>query len=76
MERIILEVDDTVGKIYRSFSDESKQQFNQAVSLLVKKAVNDATFAEYAKLLDDAGSEAVKNGLTPEILEALLTSDD
>jgi hypothetical protein len=76
MERIILEVDDTVGKIYRSFSDKSKQQFNQAVSLLVKKAVNDATFAEYAKLLDDAGNEAVKNGLTPEILEALLASDD
>jgi len=26
--------------------------------------------------LDDAGNEAVKNGLTPEILEALLASDD
>lgn len=76
MERIILEVDDTVGKIYRSLSPESKQQFNQAVSLMVKKAVNDATFSEYSKLLDDTGNEAIKNGLTPEILEALLASDD
>jgi hypothetical protein len=76
MERIVLEVDDTVGKIYRSFSPESKRQFNQTVSLLVKKAINDATFAEYSKLLDDNGEEALKNGLTPEILEALLASND
>jgi hypothetical protein len=71
MERIVLEVDDTVGKVYRGLSEESKQQFNQTVSLMVKKAVNDAPFAEYSKLLDETGSEAVKNGLTPEILEAL-----
>jgi len=76
MERIILEVDDTVGKIYQGFSEESKQQFNQAVSLMVKKAVNDATFAEYSKLLDETGNEAIKNGLTPELLESLLASDD
>jgi hypothetical protein len=76
MERIVLEVDDTVGKIYKSFSEESKQQFTQTISLMVKKAVNDVTFSNYSKLLDDNGSEAVKNGLTPEILEALLASDD
>lgn len=76
MERIVLEVDDTVGKIYNGLSEESKQQFNQTVSMMVKKAVNDATFAEYSKLLDETGSEAVKNGLTPELLEALLASDD
>ena len=71
-----MEVDDTVGKIYKGFSEESKQQFNQTVSLMVKKAVNDATFAEYSKLLDETGNEAVKNGLTPELLEALLASND
>jgi len=76
MERIVLEVDDTTGKIYRNLSLESKQQLNQTISLLLKKAVNDATFAEYSKFLDDIGSEAIKNGLTPEILDALLASDD
>ena len=75
MERIVLEVDDTVGKIYKGFSEASKQQFTQAVSLMVKKAVNDETFAEYSKLLDDAGNEAVKNGLTPELLEAILANE-
>ena len=71
-----MEVDDTTGKIYRNLSLESKQQLNQTISLLLKKAVNDATFAEYSKFLDDIGSEAIKNGLTPEILDALLASDD
>jgi hypothetical protein len=76
MTQITLNVDDTVGKIYSSFSEESKQQFSQTVSLMVKKAINDETFAEYSKLLDDAGSEAVKNGLTPEILKSLLADND
>ncbi len=76
MERILLEVDDTAGKIYRNLSIESKQHLNQTISLMLKKAVNDATFAEYSRLLDDIGDEALKNGLTPEILEALLASND
>ena len=69
-------MDDSVGKIYRGFSQESKQQFNQTISLMLKKAVNDATFPEYLKLLDEIGNEAIKNGLTPDILEALLAADD
>jgi hypothetical protein len=72
MTQIILNVDDTVGKIFSSFSEESKQQFTQTVSLMVKKALNDETFAAYSKLLDTAGSEAVRNGLTPEILRSLI----
>ncbi len=76
MERIVLEVDETVGKIYRGFSETSKRQFNQAVSILLKKAANDALFMEYSKLLDDNGNEAIKNGLTPEILNGLLAADD
>jgi len=76
MERILLEVDDTVGKIYKGLSPESKQQFNQTISLMLKKAVNDATFAEYSKLLDETGNEALRNGLTAEILERLLASND
>lgn len=72
MTQIILNVDDTVGKIFSSFSEESKQQFTQTVSLMVKKALNDETIAEYSKLLDTAGSEAVRNGLTPKILRSLI----
>lgn len=76
MERIILEVDDSVGKIFNNMSPKSKMQVNQAVSLMLKKAGNDAAFQEYSKILDDIGVEALKNGLTTEKLKELLASDD
>jgi hypothetical protein len=76
MDRIVLEVDDSTGKIYRNFSPESKQQFSQAVSLMLKKAVNDISLPGYKKKLDEIGFKAVTAGLTPEILEELLGSDD
>ena len=71
-----MEVDDSTGKIYRNFSPESKQQFNQVVSLMLKKAVNDISLPDYKKKLDEIGFKAVAAGLTPEILENLLRSDD
>jgi hypothetical protein len=76
MDRIVLEVDDSMGKIYRSFPAESKQQFNQMVSLLLKKTVNDLSESSYEAKLDEIGFKAVAAGLTPEILDALLKSDD
>lgn len=76
MERIVLEVDDSVGKIYQQLNEKTKQRINQSVSLMVKKAVNDATVLKYSQLLDGIGAEAVKNGLTPEILDELLNGND
>ena len=76
MDRIVLEVDDNTGKIYRNFSPESRQQFNEAVSLMLKKAVNDMSLSDYKKKLDEVGFKAVAAGLTPEILEELLQSND
>lgn len=69
-------MDDSTGKIYRNFSPESKQQFNQVISLMLKKAVNDKSLPEYKKNLDEMGFKAVAAGLTPEILEELLKSND
>ncbi len=76
MDRILLEVDDVVAKAYRSLSEKGKQDFTLMINIALKKTINDSKFEEYSKLLDEAGAEAVKNGLTPEILEALLASDD
>ncbi len=76
MDRIVLEVDDSTGKIYRNFPPESKQQFNQVVSLMLKKAVNDTSLPDYKKSLDEIGFKAISAGLTPEILEELLSADD
>lgn len=75
MDRIVLEVDDSTAKIYRNFPPESKQQFNQVVSLMLKKAINDNSLSNYKKELDDVGFKAIAAGLTPEILEELLKSN-
>ena len=74
MERFVLEVDDSVGEVYNKLDEESKRLFSQVVSLMIKKAVNDATFEDYTRLLDRMGEEVAKNGLTAEILESHLAS--
>jgi predicted double-glycine peptidase len=76
MERIILEVDETVGKVYRQFSPESKKEFSQAVSLMLKKAVNDASFSDYMVYLDAIGNKAIGNGLTSDKLDELLKTHE
>ncbi|BAU52123.1 hypothetical protein [Mucilaginibacter gotjawali] len=76
MAQIVLEVNDAVGKSYNSLNQKQKEKYNRAISLMLTKVLNDITDADYSRLLDEIGNEAIKNGLTPEILESLLASDD
>jgi len=39
------------------------------IGLVLKKAANDGCHHSYLKLLDETVGEAIKNGLTPEILD-------
>ncbi len=41
---------------------ESKGRFNETISMMIKKAKNDATFNDYSKLLDELSDEASRNG--------------
>jgi hypothetical protein len=72
MERIVIQVDESAGKIYYQLSPVKQQQISDAVNLLLKKVANDATATEYKKVLDEFGTKAIANGLTQEILEDLL----
>jgi len=76
MAQIVLEVADEAAIIYNSLSHKQRQKFNLVICLMLKKILNDSTFSDYSKLLDEIGEEATKNGLTPEILESLLASED
>jgi hypothetical protein len=76
MERIVLQVDDSLGKIYKDFTDKNKLRFKEAVSIMLKKSVNDLCLDTYKLQLDQLGFEAAKNGLTEEKLNELLESDD
>lgn len=69
MERIVIQVDESVGKIYYRLSADKQRQISEALSLLLKKAANDLTDEAYKALLDEFGNQAVANGLTPEVLE-------
>ena len=76
MERIVLEVDEQAIKAYRSLGLIKQQQFFEAVSMLVKKAANDATASTYRKALDEFGDTGFRNGLTEDILASLLKEND
>lgn len=76
MERIVIQVDEGVGKIYYRLSADKQRQISEALSLLLKKAANDLTDEAYKALLDEFGNQAVANGLTPEVLEELLKKND
>jgi len=46
MDRIVLEVDDSTGRLYRNLSPESRQQFCQLVRLMIKRASYDKSLAD------------------------------
>ena len=76
MKRIVLEVDEQAGNAYQSLSLVKQQQFMEAISMLLKKAVNDATATDYKKAMDEFGNKALQNGLTEEILQGILKGND
>ena len=41
MEKIVLEVDEPIGKAHQKFSLEAKQKSNTAITMFLKKATND-----------------------------------
>ncbi len=76
MERIELEVDESAGKLFREFSEQTRKQFGLAISLLLKKTAKNESSKEYTSFLDVIGNKALANGLTPEILDQLLKEDE
>jgi hypothetical protein len=76
MDRIVIQVDDYAGKIYRQLSSDKQLLISEALSLMLKKASNDSSAKSYKELLDEFGQQALAKGLTSEILEALLKKDD
>lgn len=72
----MINVDESTGKIYRQLSADKQLQLSEAISLLLKKAANDATETNYGRLLDEFGKQAIANGLTPELLDELLKTND
>lgn len=72
MERIVIEVDDATARKWQVASPKIKEQieknFEKQIEILSRGLMEDEFFA----LLDKISDEAIKKGLTEEILEKLL----
>ncbi|MEX8548722.1 MAG: hypothetical protein V5804_14090 [Mucilaginibacter sp.] len=75
MERIVIEVEDATAKKWKEVpfkvKNELEKNFEKQINLLTENIKK----AEFKSLLDKIGDEAVKNGLTEEILQQLLNEE-
>lgn len=72
MEEITISVSPEVAKAYESASDEQRQCIQTVVSFLLKEK-SDSDIANLRATMDEMSDRAQKRGLTPEILESILS---
>ncbi|PSB15771.1 hypothetical protein C7B76_13035 [filamentous cyanobacterium CCP2] len=72
MSEITIEVSTEVAEAYRSASPEARKQIQAIVSLLLQKPM-DSDVAFLRKIMDGISDRAEARGLTPEILESILS---
>lgn len=72
MEQIIIEVDDATAKKWQDVSPKIKGQLEKNIEKQIAILTRGVKEDEFFALLDKISDEAVKNGLTEEILEKLL----
>lgn len=72
MERIVIEVNDVTAKKWRDASPKIKGQLEKNIEKQIEILSRGVQEDEFFALLDKISDEAVKNGLTEEILEKLL----
>ncbi len=76
MERIVLEVDDNLGKAWRNTSPKLRTQIGKNLELLIADSLSKTKEANFELLLQDARKEAAANGLTEETLAQLLNDEE
>lgn len=75
MERILLEVDDSVAKRWRLSSQKMKAEMSEKISSSlgnILKAKSDEDFLTY---LDELGAKMEQRGMTQEILDEILKDE-
>lgn len=75
MERIVIEVDEETAKKWNQASPKIKEQLEKNIEKQIDILSRAAEEDEFFALLDKISDEAVKNGLTEEILEKLLNEE-
>ncbi len=75
MEQIVIEVDEATAKKWREASPGIKKGLGKKIQDLLERVSYEIKVAQFEALLDRASDEAVRNGLTEEILEKLLNEE-
>ncbi len=76
MERIVLEVDDTVAKVWRNTSAKLRAQIGKSLGQALTDSLNKNKDLNFELLLQDVRHEAAINGLTEETLTRLLDEEN
>jgi hypothetical protein len=72
-EEIVIEVPSAVAAAYRSASTAERQQIATRIGLMLRVTSSTPDAVNHLQeTMDSISSEAVANGLTPEILESIL----
>ncbi len=76
MERIVLEVNNDLAKAWRRSSVQLREQLEKEFELRAAEKIRKAGESDFNTALGELRDSAAANGLTPEILEALLNEED
>ena len=72
MENITIKVDSETAQAYRNSDPEKKRKMQMLLNVMLQKTVNQKPLLE---IMQEASDEATANGMTPEILEAILSDE-
>ena len=72
METISIQVEPQIAQAYRAFAPQRQKQVQMLMSIILKRSLEQDSLE---KTVADLRDEAEANGLTPEILEALLADE-
>ena len=76
MERIVIEVDEITGKKWRLSSQKQRKKFSQEINIRLAKELMADSKEEFKQYLDELGDTMKSRGLTEDILQEILKSDE
>lgn len=76
MERIVIEVDEITGKKWRLSSQKQREKISQEINIRLAKELMADSKEEFKQYLDELGETLKARGLTEDILQEILKSDE
>ncbi len=76
MERIILEVDDSVAKEWRYSSEKKRQEVNNTINAMLQLAFKKNDDSDFIQFIKEVQEKAAERGLTEDILNDILNDPD